>query len=183
MLAFLFLFFIYLREQTRRSCLPFFSISGSIFVGTRGDRACLYSYFSGLIFVLQRSCQIVTCWHNWLACMPFFNASGGMISPAIFLYRSAITVISAHEVACDEVYVSPIPRNRSRVVLLLNFGLDSLTFLVNDRSDKPSKSWHGLYIVGRTWKKFKSIYNKLCRVKLLLKKWYLQLSLFYTIAI
>ena len=41
--------------------------------------------------------------------------------------------------------------NCSRIVFLLNFGLTSLPFLVDDGSDKPSKYWRGLYIVGRTW--------------------------------
>ena len=31
-----------------------------------------------------------------------------MISPEIFLYRSAINVLPAHEVAGDEISVSPI---------------------------------------------------------------------------
>ena len=74
-----------------------------------------------------------------------------MISPAIFSYRSDISVLLAHKLASDEVSVSPISRNRSRVVLLLNFGIAYLPFLVNDRSDKPGKYWRSLYVVGRTW--------------------------------
>ena len=57
-----------------------------------------------------------------------------------FSYWSAIDVLSAHEVAGDEVSVSPISRNHPRVVFLLNFGIAPLTFLVNCGSDKPSKS-------------------------------------------
>ena len=48
--------------------------------------------------------------------------------------------IASNKVTGDEVPVSPISQNRSRVVFLLNFGLASLLFLVNDGSDKPSKS-------------------------------------------
>ena len=48
-------------------------------------------------------------------------------------------------------------RNRSRVVFLLNFGLASLLFLVNAVSDKPSKFWRSLDVVGITWKKLKSV--------------------------
>ena len=74
-----------------------------------------------------------------------------MISPDIFSYGSDIAVLSAHEVACDVVSVSPISRNRSRAVFLLNFVLAYLPFIVNNRSDKPSKSSRSIYVVGRTW--------------------------------
>ena len=62
------------------------------------------SWFPFFIFLcidlfLWRYHQIVPCWHTWLARLSFFNASGGMISPSIFSYRSAIDVLSAHEVA------------------------------------------------------------------------------------
>ena len=89
MLAILFCFRIDLRSHTKRSWLPFFSVSGSI-------------------FVLWRSRQIFPFWHMWLACLPFFNSLGGIISPDIFSYWSAITVLSEYEVSCDEVSVSPI---------------------------------------------------------------------------
>ena len=131
-LASLFCFHINLGGHKSRSCLDFFSVSGSI-------------------FVLRRTRQIVRCWNTCLACLPFFNTLSGMISPVIFSYRWAISVLSAHEVAGDEVSVSPISRNRSCVFFLLNFVLASLTFLVNDGSDKPSKYWRSLYVVGRTW--------------------------------
>ena len=74
-----------------------------------------------------------------------------MISPDMLSYRSGIAVLSAHEVAGDEVSVSPILRNRFHVVFLLNFGLASLPFLVIDGSDKPSKSLLSLYVGGITW--------------------------------
>ena len=62
-----------------------------------------------------------------------------MISPAILLYRSYIVVLSAQEVAGDEVSVSCISRNFSLVIFLLNFGFASMILLVNDGSDKPIK--------------------------------------------
>ena len=80
------------------------------------------------IFVRWLSCNIVPCQHTWLVCLLFFNASGGMISPLL-----------SHEVAVDEVSVSLILRNWSRVIFLLNFGLASLLFLLNVGSDKRIK--------------------------------------------
>ena len=74
-----------------------------------------------------------------------------MISTNIFLYRSSIAVLSAHEVACDEVSVSSVSRNWSHLVLLLNFNLASLGLLMNDGYDKPSKYSRSLYVVGKTW--------------------------------
>ena len=47
MLAFLFIFWVNLCGNTRISCLPFFSVSGSIFLVTQGDRVCLSFYFIG----------------------------------------------------------------------------------------------------------------------------------------
>ena len=41
--------------------------------------------------------------------------------------------------------------NRSRLVVLLDFGLGSLLFLVNNGSNKPIKYWLSLYVVGITW--------------------------------
>ena len=130
--SFNFCFWINLCGQTRRSWFNLFS-------------------FSGLIFVWWRYFQIVPCWHMWLACLPFFFDLGDTISPTIFLYRSAIAVLSAHKVAGDEVTVSPITQNCSRVVFLVSFGLASLPFLVNDGSDKPGKYWRSIYVVGITW--------------------------------
>ena len=129
---------INLRRHTRRSCLTFF-----IF---------FMSSISESIFVWWLSRQIFPCWHMLLECLPFFNASGGMISPTIFSYLSDIAILSAHKVTGDEVSVSPILQNRSCIVLLLNSGLASLMFLVIDGYDEPSKYWHSLCIVWRTWK-------------------------------
>ena len=100
---------------------------------------------------LMTSFQIVPCCRTWLACLLFFSALVGKVSPAIFLYWSAIAVLSAHKVSGDEVSISPILRNISRVFFLLNSGLASLLFLVNDGSNKPIKYWLSLYVVGRTW--------------------------------
>ena len=79
-----FLFWVNICGHTRRSCLPLFSVSWFIFVGTRGDCAYL-SFLVGSIFSPWLSCTIVTCWHAWLAFLPFFGALGRMISPTIFL--------------------------------------------------------------------------------------------------
>ena len=76
-LDFLLCYGINIGEHTMRSCLPYFFLSVSI-------------------FILRRSLHIVTCWHTWLACLPFYNVSGGMISPAIFFFLSDIFVLSAH---------------------------------------------------------------------------------------
>ena len=54
-------------------------------------------------------------------------------------YDQSRYFIASNEVTGDEVPVSPISQNRSRVVFLFNFGLASLLFLMNDGFDKPSK--------------------------------------------
>ena len=123
-LPFFLYFWVDIHGHTRRSCLPFFSIYGSIFVDTRGYCARLY-FIIGSIFLLWCSRQIVPCWHTWLVFMPFFNALGGMISPAIFFYRSAVAVISAHEVAGDEVSVSPILK-----ISLVSFSCWTLVLII-----------------------------------------------------
>ena len=117
------------------------------------------SYFLFMVEIFSlTSCQNVPCWHTLMVCLLFFNTLGEMIIIAIFLYWPAISVISAHKVAGDEVSFSPISRIRSCIVSLLNFGLASLNLLlVKDRSDKPCKPWRILFVVRKTGNKSMSV--------------------------
>ena len=84
--------------------------------------SCLRFFFVLCFWVdlrLVTSFQIVPCCRTWLACLLFFSALVGKVSPAIFLYWSAIYVLSSHKVAGDGVYVSPISQIRSHVVFLV----------------------------------------------------------------
>ena len=140
MLAFIFLFWIYPCGHTRRLCLPLFSVSGSIFVGTRGYRACLYLY---IFRIGIRSTTLLTD-RSLLAHVNGVSALlqrfGWDDQYLYFLVQVSYCCTVSTRVAGDEVSVSPILQNSSRVVLMLNFGLVSLSLLVNNRSDKPSKS-------------------------------------------
>ena len=74
-----------------------------------------------------------------------------MIIPGILSYQSEIYVLLSNKVASDEVSVSPLSRNRYHIVLILNFGLACLLFLVSDGSDNTGKYLRSLCIVGKTW--------------------------------
>ena len=118
-------------------CLFFVSVS--IFVGTQGYNDCLYFQFlyrSLFDDALVRSFPVGTCdWHVY----PSSTLQVGLSVPLFFSYRSAMAVLSAKKFPGDEVSVSYIPQNHSRVVVLLKLSLDSMPFLVNNGYDKPSK--------------------------------------------
>ena len=55
-----------LRSRTRRFCLPFFSVSGSIFWGTQKDRACLYFLFLDQSSWAHKEIVIAFLFYFWI---------------------------------------------------------------------------------------------------------------------
>ena len=138
-------------RHRRRSCLPLLLFSGSIFMGTWGYCAWLYFSFlvrSSFYDVLFRLFPVGT--RDWRV-LPSSTLMVGWSVP-LFSRTVQLSLYCQHQKlqvmkSLFHLYL----RNRSHVVLLLNSGLASLPFLVNDGYDKPSKCWRSLYVVGRTW--------------------------------
>ena len=136
-IAFIFCFWIDLCRNTRRSCLPFFSDCVDLCsMKLLSDRSLL-AHVTGVSALLQ--------YFGW------DDQSRYFLVPVS--YRCTVSTRSCRWWSLYLTYT----RNHSRVVLLLNFGLDSLLVLVNNGSDKPSKYFRSLYLVGRTWEKLKYV--------------------------
>ena len=136
-LASLFCFQIDVIRNTRRLCLPFFSDWVHLCSITFPSYRSVLANVIGLSDLLQR--------FGWDDLSHYF------LIP--ISYCCTLILRSCRLWSICITYT----RNRSRVVFLLNFGLAYLLFLMNNGSDKPSKYWCSLYVVGITWDKLKSV--------------------------
>ena len=153
---FLFLFWIYLRGNTRRSCLPLFSVSELFLVGTQ-RRSCLpyFSYWFDLRYMTFSSDRSLLAHVTGVSTL--LQQFGWDDQSCYYLVSvSYRCTVSTRSCRWWSLYLAYMPY-RSRFIFLLNFGISSLLFTVNDTSDKPSKCLHSLYVVGRTWEKLKSV--------------------------
>ena len=136
-LASLFYLQIDLCGNTRRSCLSFFyswvNIRSTTFLSDRS----LLEHMTDLSALLQRF-----GWDYQSCCF---------IVP--LRYLCTVITLSCRWWSLCLTYT----QNLSRVFFLLNFGLASLPFLLNNGSYKPIKYWCSLYVVKRTWDKLKSV--------------------------
>ena len=137
MLASIFCFWVDLHRHTRRSCLPLFSDWVNLFSTTFLSDSSLLSQMPGAYALIQRF-----GWDDQSRC--FFVPIS---------YHCNVNTRSCRRWSLCLTYTL----NGSCVVSLLNFGLASMPFLMNDGSDKPSKCWYSLYVVGRNWENLNSI--------------------------
>ena len=129
-LASLFCFLIDICRHMRISCLPFFSDLVNICSMTLMSYCSLLAHVTGVSTLLQR--------FGWDYQYRYFLV--------LVSYRYTVSTWSLRWWIICLAYT----QNLSCVVFLLNFGLASLLFLMNDGSDKPSKYWHSLCVVGIT---------------------------------
>ena len=137
MCAPLFCFRIDLCRHTRRSWLPLFSGCVDLHYMTFSSYRFLLAHVTGLSALLQL--------FGWGDQSRYFIV--------LVRYWCTVSTQSGRWWSLCLAYT----RNHSRVIFMLKFGLVSLPFLVNNGSDKPSKSWSSLYVVGKPWENLKSI--------------------------
>ena len=130
-LASLFCFPIDIRRHTSRFCLSFFSDWVYLCSMAFSSDCSLLEHVTGVSALLQR--------FGWddQSCYFLVLAS----------YHCTVSTLSRRWWSLFLTYTW----NCSCLVFLLNFGLAYLPFLVNNGSDKPSKCWLSIYVVGRTW--------------------------------
>ena len=130
-ISLIFYFWIDLCRHTRRLCLPLFYVWFDLRSMALSPYRSLLAQMNGVYALLQ--------------CLGWDDQSWYFLVPVS--YRCTVRARSRSWWSLCLNYT----RNRSPVVFLLNFGLVSLPFLVNNGSDKPSKFWCSLYVVGINW--------------------------------